>query len=159
MFSLACAKTFIIGSCCRSSPLSKVHHYTVTQGGTYSLLDGHFRHIHSDLVHPPSSFTQAFTCVGRFTRWSHAVPVKETSSESAVQAFMEMRFASFVPETVTLTGGSQFTSISFRSLLRMLGCEHIHKTAYHSVPSNVSTTSWRLSLWPCHQPSGCSDYH
>ena len=68
----------------------------------------------------------------RFTRWPHAIPLKDISTQSVVDAFVHGWIASFgVPQFVTTDQGSQFTSAVWEQLLSVWGVKAVHTTAYH----------------------------
>ncbi|CAH8611522.1 unnamed protein product [Dicrocoelium dendriticum] len=126
---------------CLSCQSSKVHRHTISAPGTFSLPEARFRHVHLDIVGPlpPSNnFTFILTCVDRFTRWPHAIPLRDISSESVARAFFDSWISFFgVPSTITTDRGSQFSSTLFRDLNRLLGCTHIRTTAYHPASNGL----------------------
>ncbi len=65
-----------------------------------------FSHVHVDLVGPllasEAGFLYIFTIIDRTTRWLEAVPLKDISTASCIEAFMAAWVSRFgVPETVT----------------------------------------------------------
>ncbi len=95
-----------------------------------------FSHVHVDLVGPfPASedgFLYIFTIIDRTTMWLEAVPLKDLSSASCMEAFLASWVAQFdVPETITSDRGSQFTAASWASFCTQLGMRHAMTTAYH----------------------------
>ena len=76
------------------------------------LEDSHqaFAHIHVDLVGPlPSSkgFTHIFTVIDRSTRWPEAIPLKDTSTSTCVNALISGWIArNGVPLHITSDRGS-----------------------------------------------------
>lgn len=126
---------------CLQCQRSKVHRHTITTPGTFALPDARFKHVHIDLVGPlPASngYTHILTCVDRFTRWPHAVPIRDTSSEHIAKTFIESWIATFgVPATITTDRGPQFTSALFRDLNRLIGCTHLRTTAYHPAANGL----------------------
>ncbi|CAH8513258.1 unnamed protein product [Dicrocoelium dendriticum] len=149
---------------CIQCQKSKVHRHTITTPGTFSLPDARFKHVHLDIVGPlpPSNgFTHLLTCVDRFTRWPHAVPLRDTSAETVAHTFVESWASVFgVPATITTDRGPQFTSTLFRDLNRLMGCNHLRTTAYHPASNGLverfhrqlkaaltaSATSWYEAL-------------
>ncbi|CAH8550920.1 unnamed protein product [Dicrocoelium dendriticum] len=151
---------------CVTCQTSKIHRHTITVPGTFSSPDARFRHVHLDIVGPlpPSNgFQYLLTCVDRFTRWPHAVPLRDVSTETVARTFIETWISFFgTPATITTDRGPQFTSSLFRDLSRLLGCSHIRTTAYHpaanglverfhrqlkaSITASQSSTQWSERL-------------
>ncbi len=95
-----------------------------------------FTHVHVDIVGPlPASgegFMYLLTMVDRTSCWMEAVPLKDISAASCVDAFLFHWVARFgVPEMLTSDRGTQFSSASWESLCCKLGVKHTMTTSYH----------------------------
>ena len=74
----------------------------------------------------------ASTGLHRFTRWSEAVPLKGTDTETCARALVFHWIARFgMPLDMTLDRGSQFMSKLWTAIAKLLGTKLHHTTAYH----------------------------
>ncbi len=84
------------------------------------------------MVPTSNGFPYLLTIVDRFTRWPTAIPLRNITTESVIDAFAHNWFASFgIPAHITTDQGSQFTSAVWSQLLRIWGVSHHLTTAYH----------------------------
>jgi cleavage and polyadenylation specificity factor subunit 1 len=94
-----------------------------------------FHTVHIDLVGPlpPSNgFQYLVTIADRFTRWVEAVPVRDMTAETVVQAFMHNWVSRFgVPRVVVSDRGKQFESFVWSMLMQQLGIRRKRTTSYH----------------------------
>nr|VZI32596.1 unnamed protein product [Spirometra erinaceieuropaei] len=120
---------------------NKVHRHTFSPPSTFAVPDVRFHHVHLDLVDPlPLSrgYTHILTAVYRFTRWSIAVSISDTSAENIAMVFLTHWISTFgVPATLTTDRGSQFQSSLFSEFPKLLGCAHITTTAYHPASNGL----------------------
>ena len=119
---------------CINCQRAKVQRNTVPPIGQFEVPSRRFSHIHVDIVCLPESngYSNLLTIVDRFTRWPSAIPIRDISAESVVDALAHGWIASFgVPKAITTDRGSQFTSAIWRQLLQVWGIEAHHTTAYH----------------------------
>ena len=119
---------------CTHCQRAKVGRHTIPNIGEIKVPQRRFLHLHADLTTMPVSngYKHLLTIVDRHTRWPQAIPLKDISTESVVDAFVHGWIASFgVPQYVTTDRGSQFTSAVWEQLLSVWGIKAIHTTAYH----------------------------
>ena len=94
-----------------------------------------FRQLNVDIAGPlPNSngYTYILVLVDRFSRWPVAVPMKDSRTQTIINALMHNWISLYeVPETITSDRGSQFLSQEWKDLLKFLGIRHIHTSAYH----------------------------
>ena len=113
---------------------SKITRHTTPPIGDFDLPQRRFAHIHADLVTMPMSngHNHLLTIVDRFTRWPTAIPIKDISATTVIDA-LALNWISIhgVPETITTDRGSQFTSQIWTQLLKTWGIKHNQTTAYH----------------------------
>ena len=80
---------------CRRCQLVKVHQHTVAPLVTFQPPTQHFQHVHIDIVGPlPVSrdHIYLFTIIDRYTRWPEAIPMRDMTTASCVQAFLHAMF-------------------------------------------------------------------
>ena len=136
---------------CLQCQHSKVHRHTVSPFSTFANPYAHFDHIHIDLVGPlpPSqSYRYLLTCVDCFTRWPEAIPIPDSTAETAAQAFLNGWVSRFgIPSLITTDRGVQFESALWQNLMQLLGTKHIRTTAYHpSANGLVEHFHWKLKI-------------
>ena len=110
-----------------------IHNYAPLQ--RYFPPSQKFRQLNVDIVCPlPNSngYTYILVLVDRFSRWPVAVPIKDSCTETIINALMHDWISLYgIPETITSDRGSQFLSQEWKDLLKFLGICHICTTAYH----------------------------
>lgn len=120
---------------CQDCQRSKITRHTKSPIGTFPLSSRRFAEVHLDIVGPfPLSDGHRYilTCIDRFTRWMEAIPMPNITAETVSQSFLNgwvSRFGS--PDIVHTDRGRQFTSNTFRNLLKLLGTRLKHSTSYH----------------------------
>ena len=113
---------------------SKVTKNTTPAIGHFEVPNRRFSHIHVDIVTltPSNGFSHLFTIVDRFTRWPAAIPIRDMSAESVLDAFSHGWVAHYgLPSAVTSDRGSQFTGALWEQLLAHWGIKVLHTAAYH----------------------------
>lgn len=111
--------------------------------------DERFQHIHLDIVGPlpmVKGNKYCLTMMDRYTRWPEAVPIADTSANTIATAFFTTWIARFgSPAVITTDRGSQFESLVFEALTKLIGSRQIHTTAYHP-QANGMIEGWHRSL-------------
>ena len=113
---------------------SKVLRNTVPPIGDFVVPQKRFQHINLDLVSlPPSNGCRyLLTAVDRFSRWPVAIPIRDATSESVLDAFAHGWVATYgVPASITTDRGSQFLSATWTQLMDMWGIKSHYTTPYH----------------------------
>ncbi len=124
--------------------------------------------MHVDLVGPlpvsAEGYVYLLTMIDRTTRWLEAIPVREISAASCVEAFFFHWVARFgVPETLTSHRGAQFSSSTWAAFCNRLGVKHVMTTAYHPQANGLVERAHRQLKdglrarqagvdWPAHLP-------
>ena len=120
---------------CQTCAASKVARHTSPPVLPIQVPKVRFEHIHIDIVGPfPSDEGKKYvlTMIDRTTRWTEAVPIADTTTDTVIRKFVEEWVSRFgVPFTVTTDRGSQFTSEAWRSNLTRLGVNVGTTTSYH----------------------------
>ncbi|GFT42813.1 retrovirus-related Pol polyprotein from transposon 412, partial [Trichonephila clavipes] len=126
---------------CVKCQRAKVTRHTKSPIGTFALPDARFAHIHLDFIGPlpPSNGNQfCMTIIDRFTRWPEVIPTPDMTAETTTRALMHGWISRFgCPTTITTDRGTNFESNLFRELTRMLRCNRIHSTSYHSQANGI----------------------
>ena len=113
---------------------AKVGRHVVPPIREFIVPDRRFSHIHADITMMPESegFRYLLTMIDRFTRWPAAVPLKDITTETVMNAFTHGWISAHgVPQTITTDRGSQFTSELWAQLMSTWGIRHATTTAYH----------------------------
>ena len=119
---------------CLDCQRAKVTRHVVPNIGEFEVPNRRFSHIHADIVSMPTSngFSYLLTVADRFTRWATAIPIRDITAETVVDALSHGWIASFgIPKAITTDRGSQFNSSIWNQLLEAWGIEHHQTTAYH----------------------------
>ena len=125
---------------CLTCQRSKVARHTVPPIGEFTVPTRRFEHWNVDLVTLPTSndFRYLLTAVDRFTRWPIAIPLRDISAESVLDAFAHGLVAPFgVPASITTDRGSQFSSAVWRQLMETWGVKSHFTTAYHPAANGL----------------------
>ena len=67
--------------------------------------------------------------IDHFSRWPHAIPLKDMQAETVAFAFYSNWISTFcTPLTITTDQGTQFEYAIFTALARIVGAGKIHTT-------------------------------
>ncbi|KMQ86215.1 gag-pol polyprotein [Lasius niger] len=114
-----------------------------------SIPDERFQHVHLDIVGPlpmVKGNKYCLTMIDRYTRWPEAAPIADTSADTIATVFFTTWVARFgAPALITTDRGSQFESLIFEALTKLIGSRRIRTTAYHP-QSNGMIERWHPSL-------------
>ena len=119
---------------CIECQRAKVGRNVVPEIGHFEVPKRRFEHIHADIAMVPTSngYSYLLTIIDHFSRWPTAIPLRNITTESVIDAFAHGWFASFgIPNDITTDRGSQFNSAIWNQLLRIWGVSHHQTTAYH----------------------------
>ncbi|XP_026471383.1 protein NYNRIN-like [Ctenocephalides felis] len=130
---------------CQKSKIHKHNHFTPIH---IPIPENRFLHIHIDIIKLPNinGYPYCLTIIDRFTRWPEAIPLKDISSDTIVQALFSNWIPRFgTPCVITSDQGCQFESAIFKSLTDTIGAKKIRTTAYHP-QSNGLVERWHKTL-------------
>ena len=119
---------------CLHCQRAKVGRNTIPPIHEFAVPSKRFSHIHADITVMPESAGHRYllTMIDRFSRWPTAVPLKDITTETVVNAFAHGWISSFgIPQIITTDRGSQFMSAVWTQLLETWGIQHNTTTAYH----------------------------
>jgi len=124
---------------CLSCQCVKIQRYNKNVPEHIKIPDSRFYQIHFNIVGPLSLFKgyrYCFTAINRYTRLPEAIPIIGVCGyhRNGLLYILIARFGA--PVVLTTDRGSQFESMLFQTLVRLIGAEKIRTTAYHPV-SNV----------------------
>ena len=118
---------------------------------TFANPDACFDHVHVNLVGPlllSQGCRYLLMCVDHFTSWAEAIPVLDSTAETAAHAFLSGWISRFgIPSVITTDRGVQFESALWQNLMNLLGTKHIRTTTYHPCASGlVERFHWQLKV-------------
>ena len=119
---------------CQDCQRSKIKRHTVPPIGEFAVPEKRFQHWNVDIVTLPLSngYRHLLTAVDRLTRWPLAIPMKDISAATVIDAFTHGLIATFgIPQSVTTDNGSQFQSTIWQQLLQTWGIKSHFTTPYH----------------------------
>ena len=122
---------------CQACQQSKVGRNTIAPLQPIKTPEVRFSHLHVDVVGPlpPSNgYNYLLTVIDRYTKFMNAVPLKDITTESLIDALLQGWISTFgVPHKIVTDQGSQFTYKLFRDVLCQIGVKHIKTTSYHPI--------------------------
>lgn len=114
---------------CVDCQKSKTTRHVRTFPADFVAPDGHFEHVHMDLIGPlpvSKEFRYCLTIIDRFSRWPEAIPIPDMTASTVARAFFDGWIARFgVPKILTTNQDAQFESQIFKALLQLTGCKRI----------------------------------
>ena len=119
---------------CQECQRAKITRHVVPPIGHFAVPTKRFQHWNIDIVTLPMSngYRHLLTAVDRLTRWPLAIPMKDISATSVIDAFTQGLIASFgIPAAITTDNGSQFSSAIWQQLLKVWGIKAHFTTPYH----------------------------
>ena len=120
---------------CTVCQANKIHRHNFSEFKPYALPTARFQGINVDIVGPlplSNRYKYLLTAIDRFTRFLTAVPMKDCTAQSVVDAFLHGYVAYFgVPKVIITDRGAQFDSFIFTGLLQFFDCQHHRTTSYH----------------------------
>ena len=119
---------------CQDCQRSKIKRHTVPPIGEFTVPKKRFQHWNIDIVTLPSSngYRHLLTAVDRLTRWPLAIPMKDITASTVIDAFTHGLIATFgIPQSVTTDNGSQFQSAIWQQLMQTWGIQSHFTTPYH----------------------------
>ena len=126
---------------CQQCQLAKINRHTTPPIGEFAVPERRFSHLNVDLVGPlpiSNGYKYLLTAVDRFTRWPIAIPIRDISSESVIDAFTHGWIAQFgIPASVTTDRGSQFSSALWTQLMETWSIKLHQTTAYHPAANGL----------------------
>ena len=133
---------------CAACQRTKIHRHTRLPPTNIDVPDQRFSHVHLDLIVLPKvdNYRYCLTMIDRFSRWPHAVPLRNIQAETVASAFYGEWIALFgTPLTITTDQGAQFESALFSALARLVVASKVHTTPYHP-QSNGILERWHRTL-------------
>ena len=119
---------------CQECQRAKVTRHVVPPIGNFAVPPKRFQHWNIDIVTLPISngYKYLLTAVDRLTRWPLAIPMKDITASTVIDAFTHGLIASFgIPEAITTDNGGQFSSAIWQQLLNVWGIKAHFTTPYH----------------------------
>ena len=119
---------------CQHCQRAKVLRNVAPPIGDFEVPNKRFEHLNLDLVTLTSSngYRYLLTIVDRFSRWPTAIPLKDITVESILDAFAHGWVATFgVPSSITTDRGAQFLLAAWGQLMTTWGIKAHTTTAYH----------------------------
>lgn len=134
---------------CIACQQSKISRHVKQIPAHFVAPDGRFDQVHIDIIGPLPTFegySYCLTMIDRFSRWTEATPLKETSAQTVARAFVDTWISRYgAPKILTSDQGAQFESRLFSALLALIGCERTRTTTYHPA-SNGMIERWHRVL-------------
>ena len=133
---------------CQPCQRAKIHRHNRTPPTNIEVPDQRFNHVHLDLITLPliDGFRYCLTMMDRFSRWPHAVPLRDMQADTVASAFYTNWICHYgTPLSITTDQGMQFESALFTALARLIGANKLRTTPYHP-QSNGLLERWHRTL-------------
>ena len=132
---------------CTVCQANKIHRHNFGEFKPYALPTARFQEINTDIVGPLAPYNgykYLLTTIDRFTRFLTALPMRDCTAQSVVDAFLHGYVACFGVSKVIITDrGAQFDSFLFTGLLQFLGCQRHRTTSYHPQSNDLVENAHR----------------
>ena len=126
---------------CLQCQKSKINKHNMPEIEKIPIPVRRFSHLHLDLVGPMSSsrgYRYLLTIVDRASRYPHAVPIEDATTESVWKAFMSTWISHFgFPTEITTDRGTNFCSSKWLELCEISGIKTNFTTAYHPASNGL----------------------
>lgn len=120
---------------------AKIHRHNKAELDAFRLPTTRFRDVHVDVVGPlPDShgFLYLLTCIDRFTRWTEAIPMADSTALTCARALWAGWISRFgAPSSITSDRGRNFESELWNNLNKLLGSRPQRTTSYHPQSNGV----------------------
>ena len=119
---------------CQHCQRAKILRHTTPPIGEFVVPEKRFDHLNLDLVTltPSNGYKYLLTIVDRFSRWPTAIPIKDITVDTILDAFAHGWVSTYgVPSSITTDRGSQFLSGAWNQLMATWGISTHTTTAYH----------------------------
>ena len=132
---------------CLQCQRPKVHQHTISPMSTFANPDACFDHVYVDLVGLlllSQGCRYLLTCVDRFTRWPEAIPLLDSTTETAAHVFLSGWISRFgIPSVITTDKGVQFESALWQNFMNLPWTKRIRTTAYHPYANKLIERFYR----------------
>jgi len=146
---------------CLPCQKAKIHRHTHRRPEQIPVPDDRFQHIHINIIGPlPNSNGSRYclTMIDRTTKWPEATLIPDTSADTVTNAFFNTWITRFgAPSIITTDRGTQFESLMFEAMVRLIGSQRTRTTAYHP-QANGMIERWHRSLKAAIMCHGTKDW-
>ena len=126
---------------CQPCQMAKINRHVTPPIGEFAVPERRFSHVNLDIVGPlpvSNGHRYLLTAVDRFTRWPMAVPMRDISAESVIEAFSYGWVSNYgIPSSITTDRGSQFLSAVWNQLMATWSIKTHQTTAYHPAANGL----------------------
>ena len=125
---------------CLPCQRAKIHRHACVPPTNIEVPNQRFNHVHLDLIVIPlvENYRYCLTMIDRFSRWPHAIPLRDMQAETVAFALYSNWIATFgTPLAITTDQETQFESALFTALAQTIGAGKIHTTPYHPQSNGI----------------------